>query len=177
MRLYAVVLLSSLLLAVWGCDQQGEAPITGPAGPSIDLEYKINSLKEILKKEPGNKHALIELGNAYMDMNRCSEAIPMYSKALELEPMNQNLRVDMGTCQRRIGRPDLAVDAYKKAIAQNPRHAYAHMNLGVVLAYDMNRPEEAIKEFETFLQLAPTDRNAPAIMQTLEDLRGQVVVK
>ena len=48
--------------------------------------------------------------------------------------------------------------------------AFAHYNLGL-LYQQTNRPGEAIKEFETFLQQAPRDENRFRVENTLRDLR------
>ena len=168
-------LTALLLFALAGCDQQGQnqAPIPGPQGRTpINLDYKINSLKEMVKKNPDNVNAHIELGNAYMDTNRFSQAIAAYEEALKINPKLINVIADMGTCQRRLGRPDLAAEAYREVIKIDPGHAYAHMNLGVVLAYDLGDLAGAVSEFETYLELAPADQNAPAIRAETERLKS-----
>ncbi|MCK4910135.1 MAG: tetratricopeptide repeat protein [Thermodesulfovibrionales bacterium] len=169
-----------LLLALAGCDQkeQGQAPIPGAQGRTpINLDYKINSLAEIIKKDPANLNAHIELGNAYMDTKRFSQAIAAYQEALKIDPKLTNARADMGTCQRRLGRPDLAAEAFREVIKIDPGHAYAHKNLGVILAFDMGDLEGGIKEFEKFLELAPADQNAPAIRAEIVRLKTAAAQK
>ena len=173
-------LMVLMLTALAGCDQQGQnqAPIKGPAGGGVrtplNLDYKINSLRDMLKKNPENLNARIELGNAYMDTNRFSQAIAAYEAALKINPKLTNVRADMGTCQRRLGRPDLAVEAFREVIKIDPGHAYAHMNMGVVLAYDLGDLAGAISAFETYLRLAPADQNAPQIRAETERLKSMI---
>jgi Flp pilus assembly protein TadD len=145
-----------------------------PTGPAIKSESEINLLKSILKEDPKNLQALIKLGNVSMDANRFQEAVDAYSKALEIDDSNVNIRVDMGTCYRRLGRSDKAVEEFRKAIEINPNHKYAHMNLGVVLAYDFDEKEEAVKELEKYMELAPTAPNVPQIRQFVEQLKAQM---
>ena len=175
MRIFAVLILALALSAAAGCDQQsGNQPIQRQSGAPIYMEQQIHDLSNILEKDPENMAALIKLGNAYFDSNRCSQAISMYMRTLKIDPANANVRVDMGTCQRRVGRPDLALEAFNKAIEYQPRHAYAHLNKGVVLSGNMNRPEEAIEAFETFLDIAPADRNSPIIREEIGKLKRSI---
>jgi cytochrome c-type biogenesis protein CcmH/NrfG len=165
--------LGVLALFIAGCQQEDQRPITqGPGGGSpLQAENQIKFLKSILKEDPANLDALIKLGNISMDANRFDEAIDAYGKALEIDPTNSNVRVDMAVCYRRTGRSDRAVEEIEKAIAQDPKHAIAHMNLGVILAYDFGKNEEAAKHFERFLELSPNAPNAPQIRQEIERLK------
>jgi serine/threonine protein kinase/tetratricopeptide (TPR) repeat protein len=64
-----------------------------------------------------------------------------------------------------------AESAFKQAVDQRGGDfAYAHYNLGL-LYQQTNRPDEAVAEFETFLQQAPRDENRYKVENTLRDLR------
>jgi len=54
----------------------------------------------------------------------------------------------------------------------DPRHAMAHLNAGVVLAFDLGRKAEAVKEFEKYLELAPNAPNAADIRQEIQKLKA-----
>jgi tetratricopeptide (TPR) repeat protein len=172
-----VALLIIFCLTVFACERKQPEPrpqTAPPAGPAIESESEINLLKSILKDDPENLQALIKLGNITMDSERFQEAIDAYSKALEIDSSNVNVRVDMGTCYRRSGRSDKAVEEFRKAIDIDPNHKFAHLNLGVVLAYDFDKKEEAIKELEKYMELAPTAPNIPSIRQFIEQLKAQL---
>ncbi len=166
--------LMFLALAAAGCQQEEQRPIPQGAGgvSPLNADNEIRLLKSILQEDPGNLGVLIKLGNISMDSGRYTEAIDAYGRALEIDPKNTNVRVDMGVCYRRIGRSDRAVEEFKKAIETDPSHAYAHMNFGVVLAYDMGKAREAIKEFEKYIELAPGNQNVPTIRQEIERLKS-----
>jgi tetratricopeptide (TPR) repeat protein len=106
-----------------------------------------------------------------MDSQRLQEAIQAYSEALKIDPSNVDVRVDMGTCYRNLGDPNKAVEEYGKALQYNPNHPFAHRNLGVVLALDLHRKEEAIKEFQTYLKLSPGAQDASQISHLVDELR------
>jgi cytochrome c-type biogenesis protein CcmH/NrfG len=165
--------LTVLALFIAGCQQEDQRPITqAPGGPSpLQTENQMKFLKSILKEDPTNLDALIKLGNLSMDSNRFEEAIDAYSRALKIDPANTNVRVDMAVCYRRTGRSDRAVEEIELAIEKDPTHATAHMNLGVILAYDFAKNEEAAKHFERFLELSPNAPNAQQIRQEIERLK------
>ena len=48
---------------------------------------------------------------------------------------------------------------YRRAVEADPSFAIAHNNLGMV-CIDMNRPEDAVREFQAALELDPTHAEA-----------------
>ncbi|GBE00270.1 photosystem I assembly protein Ycf3 [bacterium BMS3Abin07] len=165
-RLSIIFFLICIVLV--SCNNRGDKDYAPPASPgetiksSVSYDRDIVLLRGIVKREPGNLNAWVKLGNVLMDSKHFEEAISAYENALKLDPGNVNVRVDVGTCYRRSGKPRRAVDEYNKAIRINPKHPYAHKNKGVVLAFDLHRNDEAIREFETYLKLFP---NAPDALQ------------
>jgi predicted Zn-dependent protease len=134
----------------------------------------IEASLDMIKKDPKNLNALIELGNAYMDTSRFPQAIGAYEQALAIDPNNVNVTVDMGICQRRSGRPDLALKAFRGAQKLQPKHGLARMNAGVVLLNDMGDMEGALKEFEKFVEIAPRDPNVPNIKQVIDNIKAEL---
>ena len=99
-------------------------------------------------------------------------AIISYQRSLEIDPKNVDVRVDMGTCYRGVRQPEKAMEEYRKGMKIDPRHAMAYLNAGVVLANDLGRKAEAIKEFEKYLELAPNAPNAADIRQEIHKLKA-----
>jgi len=173
MRKLLVLLTVLGALFIFGCQQKDSAPIPTPpgeSGSSFNTSQEEQALKGILQTDPKNLNTLIRLGNLYMDAQRFSEAAEYYSRALEIDPKNNDVRVDLGTCYRRSGRPDLAEKYYREALKINPNHAFANMNLAVVLAYDFGRYEEAAKYFENYIKIEPASPNVPKIKEEIERL-------
>ena len=167
-----LIICLTLFLFLTNCQKKEEqkAQTQFPKGPVI-VDNEIMRFQELVRKDPKNVDAWIQIGNIMMDTSRFPEAIDAYQKALELNGKNVDVRVDMGTCYRNIGKPDKAVEEYRKVIALEPKHLNAHRNLGVVLAFDLNKKSEAIKEFEEYLKLAPGAPDAQNVRQLVEKLK------
>ncbi len=175
--LLLVVMLLTLPIASGCKDSSGRnysPPVQNLNLKPVNVEDDVRMLRAMVKEDPGNLNAWIRLGNILMDSKRFTEAIEAYARALELDPRNVNVRVDMGTCYRNTGQPERAVEEYRKALTYNPKHLYAHKNLGVVLAYDLNRIKEAIPEFETYLKLSPDAPDAEQVKTALNELRQRI---
>lgn len=167
------VALAILLLAPSGCRTKEPPPPAGE-GEAIDLNAlsQIEHYKEILKRDPNNLQALINIGNLYFDTKQDLLAIAHYRKALELDPRNVNVRTDMAVCFRRTGNPDRAVEELKKAISMDPRHAQARYNLGIILIHDKNDVDGGIRAWEALLENVPNYPYRDALQKEIARIRG-----
>jgi tetratricopeptide (TPR) repeat protein len=170
-KIVVIVVVSFMTLVTIGCSKQEEkqTPIVyTPAAPPAQLQ--IDQMAQAAKMAPKNAQVWINLGNALMDSQRFSEAIDAYEKALVLEPKNVNVLVDQGTCYRCVRQFDKAVEQYRKALKIDPNFPNGHRNLGVVLAFDLNKKPEAVKELKRYLEIAPNAPDAGTIRQTVQEL-------
>ncbi len=142
-----------------------------PAPLTADVQEKISTFKAILKDDPKNLKALVELGNLYFDSDQFDLAIQAYSKALEIDPRNPDVLTDMGIMYRRKGDFDRAVAEFKKAAEIDPRHVNSRYNLGVVLLHDKGDLKGAIKAWEDYLKVDPASPRAENIRTQLEKMR------
>ena len=147
------------------------APSPAPA-LTPDIQNQISTLKSILKEDPKNLKALIELGNIYFDSEQLDPAIQTYSKALELDPKNPDVRTDMGIMYRRKGDPDRAMAEFKRAAQDDPKHVNSRYNLGVVLLHDKGDIKGAIAAWEDFLKVEPAGPRADNIRNQMEKMKG-----
>ncbi len=174
-KIVVVAVMSLMMLVTIGCRQQEQKKqqqITyTPAAPPAQLQ--IDQMAQAAKMAPKNSQAWINLGDALMDSQRFAEAIDAYGKALALDPKNVNVLVDQGTCYRGVREFDKAVEQYRKALKIDPNFPNGHRNLGVVLAFDLNKKPEAIKELNRYLEIAPNAPDAGAIKQTVQELMSR----
>ncbi len=145
-----------------------------PAAPSADWQRQIESLQSILKDDPKNVNARVQLGNAYFDADQFDRAIEAYSKALEVDPKNADVRTDMGIMYRRKGNFDRAIAEFKKAAEDDPQHVNSRYNIGIVLLHDQGDLKGAIKAWEDFLKVETTGPRAENIRNQMVKMRDMV---
>jgi tetratricopeptide (TPR) repeat protein len=169
----AAAVLIVLLLAAGGCRQKEAKPPAGE-GEAIPLNAlsQIENYKEILKKDPNNLQALINVANLYFDTRQDLLAIEHYRKALVLDPKNVNIRTDMAVCFRRAGNPDQAIEELKKAISMDAQHAQSRYNLGIILIHDKGDVEGGIRAWEGLLENVPGYPYKEALRGEIAKMRG-----
>jgi len=147
-------------------------PMPAPKGPdSIEVSSKIQSLKDIVKKDPKNLPAWVELGNLYFDSGQPKEAIEAYRQYLAVKPDNSDVRTDMGIMYRTLGNFDRAIEEFKKAAQSDPKHANSRYNIGIVLLHDKQDIKGAIKAWEEYLKVDPKSERAERVKAQMENLK------
>jgi len=145
-----------------------------PASPdpsSLEVASKIQTLKDILKKDPKNLPAWMELGNLYFDSNQPKEAIEAYSQYLAIKPDNADVRTDMAIMYRNLGEMDLALEQFQKAAQSDPKHVNSRYNIGIVLLHDKQDVKGAIKAWEEYLKVDPKSERAERVRAQMENLK------
>jgi len=153
------------------------APITGgqQAGPDrVALSREIAQAEEIVRKDPQNYQAWVQIGNLYFDIGEAQKSVDAYQRALAIKDGDPNVLTDMGIMYKQLRRFPEAIAAFRKAMAASPTHPQSRMNLGVVLMHDLNDKPGAIAAWEEYLRVAPNDGNAESIRRALAELKSQV---
>jgi cytochrome c-type biogenesis protein CcmH/NrfG len=144
---------------------------TPPARDSVEVASQIQTLKEVVKKDPKNLPAWVELGNLYFDSDRPKEAIEAYSRYLAVKPDNPDVRTDMGIMYRKTGQFDKALEEFKKAAQSDPKHANSRYNIGIVLLHDKHDMKGAITAWEDYLKVDPNSERAQRIRAQIEKMK------
>ncbi len=152
-----------------GPPAQGPTP---PARDSVEMASQIKTLKEIVKKDPKNLSALVELGNLYFDTNQPKEAIEAYSRYLAVKPDNADVRTDMGIMYRKLGQFDKAIEEFRKAAQSDPKHANSRYNTGLVLLHDKGDIKGAVKAWEDYLKVDPNSERAQRLRAQIEKMKS-----
>lgn len=145
---------------------------TPPARDSVEVASQIQTLKEIVKKDPKNLSAWVELGNLYFDSDRPKEAIEAYSSYLAVKPDNPDVRTDMGIMYRKLGQFDRALEEFRKAARSDPKHANSRFNIGIVLLHDKHDMKGAITAWEDYLKVDPNSERAQRIRAQIEKMKA-----
>jgi tetratricopeptide (TPR) repeat protein len=149
------------------------APAPAPsARDQIEAASQIQTLKEIVKKDPKNLPAWVELGNLYFDTDQPKEAIEAYSQYLAIKPNNADVRTDMGIMYRKLGQFDRALEEFRKAAQSDPKHVNSRYNIGLVLLHDKQDMQGAIKAWEEYLKVDPNSEKAQRIRAQIEKMKS-----
>jgi cytochrome c-type biogenesis protein CcmH/NrfG len=126
-----------------------------PPGLTREQASDILRLEQEVAANPTNVGAWTQLGHVYFDTNNPAKAINAYEKSLELRPDEPNVLTDLGVMYRRNGQPVKALEVFDRAMALDPRHEQSRFNKGIVLRYDMNDREGAVKAWEELIAINP----------------------
>jgi cytochrome c-type biogenesis protein CcmH/NrfG len=160
---------------------QPSAPAAAPAAPggaaaggtrqppALD-EGKVQSLLTIIKSDPKNAGAHVQLANTYFDAERYPDAIKWYEQALKLEPQNPDSSTDLGVSYYYSGRTDDALKQFEYSLKINPKHAKTLFNKGIVLAFGKRDLQGATDAWQQVVQLAPGTPEAQAAQQGLQGI-------
>jgi len=153
--------------AAAGAGNQAAAGARTP--PPLD-EGKVQSLQTIIKSDPKNVGAYVQLGNAYFDAERYADAIKWYEEGIKLDPKNPDASTDLGVSYYYSGRTDDALKQFEYSLKLNPKHAKTLFNKGIVLAFGKRDLQGATEAWQQVVQLAPGTPEAQAAQQGLQGI-------
>jgi cytochrome c-type biogenesis protein CcmH/NrfG len=137
--------------------------------PPLD-EGKVQSLQTVIKSDPKNAGAYVQLGNTYFDAERYSDAIKWYEEGVKLDPKNPDASTDLGVSYYYSGRTDDALKQFENSLKLNPKHAKTLFNKGIVLAFGKRDLMGASEAWRQVVQLAPGTPEAQAAQQGLQGI-------
>jgi cytochrome c-type biogenesis protein CcmH/NrfG len=148
----------------------GEQAAGGTHTPPPLDEGKVQSLQTIIKSDPKNVTAYVQLANAYFDAERYPDAIKWYEQGLKLDSKNPDASTDLGVSYYYSGRTDDALKQFEYSLKLNPRHAKTLFNKGIVLAFGKRDLQGATEAWKQVVQLAPGTPEAQAAQQGLQGI-------
>lgn len=96
-----------------------------------DFARAVSFINAAIKMSPGNPAYYNNLGNSYTGLQKFSDAISAYEKAIELKGGNYPEAINnLGAALHETGQWQREIDCYKQALALNP-HDYPLMNEAV----------------------------------------------
>ena len=120
--------------------------VTSPKNPAMDLyttgrsRFDAGDIKgaidlylQSIKMEPGSAEIYLNLGHAYLKLQKDSDAVKAFKQSLKLNPDQPETQYGLGLAAFRTKRFEEAANAFKKATILSPRMAKAHF--GLSLAY------------------------------------------
>ena len=137
--------------------------------PALD-EAKVQGLMTIIKSDPKNAGAHVQLGNAYFDAERYPDAIKWYEDGLKLDPKDVDASTDLAVSYYYSNRTDEALKQFDYSLKLNPAHTKTLLNQGIVLAFGKRDLKGATDAWEKVVQIAPNSPEAQAAKQGLQGI-------
>ncbi|HEX5965515.1 MAG TPA: tetratricopeptide repeat protein, partial [Pyrinomonadaceae bacterium] len=100
---------------------------------SGDVRSAVQSYLQSIKLEPGSAEVFLNLGHAYLKLEKDRDAIQAFKESVKLNPQVAETYYGLGFASFRSRKFKDAADAFKKATDISPRMAKAHY--GLALAY------------------------------------------
>jgi Flp pilus assembly protein TadD len=109
--------------------------------------------QELVRRNPGDTHALTDLGIAFIAVQRYGDAISCLTRALQLQPGNHLAHYNLGIAFHQVGRDFDALDQFDDALALQPNLVRAHYAAALSCA-ELYDDVCAISAFRNYLQVA-----------------------
>ena len=135
--------------------------------PALD-EGRVQALTTIIKSDPKNADAVVQLGNTYFDAEHWDEAIQWYRRAIELDPKNADASTDLGVSLYYTNKADDALAQFEQSLRIDPKHTKTLLNKGIVLAFGKQDLKAASEEWKKVVTLAPDSPEGQAARRALE---------
>ena len=145
------------------------APASGGRAAIVD-EGRVQALRTVADRDPGNAAARVELGNLYFDAERYEDAIGWYTAALKLNPKDVNVSTDLGVSYYYTNQPDRALAQFDHSLSIDPKHLKTLFNLGTVRAFGKQDLAGATEAWTQVMQLAPGSPESESAKRSLDAL-------
>ena len=168
-----VVVVGFLAGVIYSNSQKSSNTSSGQvasSAPIKDYQQEIQMLTKLVKQEPENRNAWVQLGHNYFDSEQPMKAIEAYDQALKLDGNDANVLTDQGVMYRRVGWYDKAIANFKKAAQITPGHLQSLFNLGIVYRYDTNELDKAREVWTKYLEIAPEGEQKTQVRAQLAQL-------
>ena len=150
------VLIGGTVLAVVVASLARDAePQTQAASSPQAADDPLAFFEQRVQEQPNDLAARLDLAHRYLDAGMIEESLSQYAVALELDPDDAEALAHVGIILFRSGRPEEALRSVERSLSTDPRYPEALFIRGVILLRGLDRPDEAITAFETYLDAAP----------------------
>jgi Tfp pilus assembly protein PilF len=152
------------------------SPAAAPAAESapataVANDAELQAYRDILKNDPKNLQATVQLANKLYDAGRYAEAIPYYQQAVQLNPKDANVSTDFGTALYYAGRTDEALAQLEKSIAVDPSHGQTLFNIGIIKRDGKKDPKGAVEAWQRLLQVDPNYPEAARVRALISETK------
>ncbi len=133
-------------------------------------EAAISTFQKAFEMNPESYSINKELGQLLALEDNYEDAKKYYAKATEISDDDPDAFYNLGVCLTNLGDQEGALTAFLKTIGFKEDYADAYYQIGT-LYINQNNVEEAVKNLEKFLELAPEHEKANVTKQLLDYLK------
>ena len=152
--------------------QPAAAPAaTSQAPPALD-QGRVDALRAQAQKNPSDVEARVQLGNAYFDAERFTEAVTWYEAALGLNDKDPNVSTDLGVAYYYLNQPERALQQFDHSLQVDPKHTKTLLNQGIVRAFGRQDLKGAAESWQRVIAIAPASQEAAAARRALQGLQS-----
>ena len=149
------VLIGGTVLAVVVASLARDSEPAPQASAARASDDPLGFFESRVKAHPDDLAARLDLAHRYLDAGMVEDALSEYAVALELDPDDAEALAHVGIILYQNGRPEEALRSVDRALSTDPRYPEGLFIRGVILLRGLDRPEEAISAFGTYLDAAP----------------------
>jgi Tfp pilus assembly protein PilF len=128
------------------------------------------AIREFLAKYPRSSRGYMELGLALVARKKYQEAASAFTKAIGIDPLDSVSALNLGNIHMMEGDRAGALKLYEQSLKAEEQQPEAHLNAALILKDTPGKASEACVHLRRFLELAPADREAPAIRKLMMEL-------
>lgn len=145
-----------------------------PAGeaPRAPFLERTAEMERFVQANPQDDAAIRQLANLYFDAENWSGAAAAYEHYLTLRPGDADVHSDFGVSLQRLGRADEALAQFKRAQELDPNHWQSRYNEVVVLAFDLQRYDEAEKILDELRRLQPQNPDVERLAAAVSERKS-----
>lgn len=122
-------------------------------------EDALAAFEKALAIKPDSAGALLNLGNACMQLGKAERALAAYQAAIGIKPDFTEAELGVGTALEALGKLHEAIAHYQRVLVMQPAHALARFSLGRTYAA-LDEMDAAVKYFNTLLSSDPQHLDA-----------------
>lgn len=148
---------------------------TGEADQQKEVQAQIEAYQSLLAEDPNNPKYHQGLANLYWGIGEWEKAAEHFQQALALNPEDDELRLMTAMAHWHAGKIEEAIGLLQTAIERNPDDPMPQFYLGMLLANQEGREEEAIAALERAIALSSDSEPALQARRMLVQLRGEGV--
>ncbi|HET8525480.1 MAG TPA: tetratricopeptide repeat protein [Actinomycetota bacterium] len=149
------VLIGATVVAVVVASLARDAEPRPQASTAQASDDPLGFFERRVQEHPDDLAARLDLAHRYLDAGMVEDALSEYAVALELDPDDAEALAHIGIILYQNGRPEEALRSVDRALSTDPRYPEGLFIRGVILLRGLDRPQDAISAFETYLEAAP----------------------